>query len=530
MLRPRVGTVFVILTAVGLYVLVCRLIRRHYRSMARISDSLMRGNWTPPPTKGGASGGQEARGTVIEQDLQSLRVADAGGELTKQWNALIDLVDELSVEASRATASTELKEVLERSRRGELADVVNAIPDGLLYVVERDRLAFANATARRLMEIEEEGTEGRRDEGTKGRRDEGTKGRRDDSDECTGGQPCLAATRQGSASPVRLSELAVGETGKRIIEQISTALGANGSYNSISAVVEADNGASSFRVRTFSLSPRLGRGVAQGSCVVMITDISQQVRADKASEEFVSQVTHELRTPLTNIRAYAETLSSGVFDDPKVITECYNVITKETRRLSRLIEDMLSVSQLEVGTIQIHVDEVDLRALLSDSVQDLRGIADDRQIDMQLSLPSKLPEFEGDRDKLAVVINNLLGNALKYTPEGGSVLLGCKAGADEVLITVKDTGMGIDQADHERIFEKFQRGSSAEVEQITGTGIGLTTAREIVRRHGGDIQVMSVKGEGATFIVSLPRKGTELRATEELDRDPVGERSPMGRG
>src|SRR3972149_5193430 len=128
------------------------------------------------------------------------------------------------------------------------------------------------------------------------------------------------------------------------------------------------------------------------------------MRADKAREEFVTQVTHELRTPLTNIRAYAETLSSGMFDDPKVITECYNVITKETRRLSRLIEDILNVSQMEVGTIQLHVDDVDLRALLTDSVRDVRGLAEEKNIDLRLALPAKLETVRADRDKLAVVI------------------------------------------------------------------------------------------------------------------------------
>ena len=230
----------------------------------------------------------------------------------------------------------------------------------------------------------------------------------------------------------------------------------------------------------------------------------------------MSQVTHELRTPLTNIRAYAETLSSGVFDDPKVITECYNVIMKETRRLSRLIEDILSISQLEVGTIQLRVDDVDLRTLMTESVRDLRALADEKQIDMQLSLPSKLPVIRGDRDKLAVVVNNLLGNALKYTQSGGSVRVGCQVSAEEVLITVKDTGMGIDPKDHDRIFEKFQRGSSPDVEEITGTGIGLTTAREIARRHGGDIVVMSSKGDGATFVVHIPVREESVAAMSAL--------------
>jgi two-component system phosphate regulon sensor histidine kinase PhoR len=238
--------------------------------------------------------------------------------------------------------------------------------------------------------------------------------------------------------------------------------------------------------------------------VVLVSDITQQLRADKAREEFVSQVTHELRTPLTNIRAYAETLSSGMFDDPKVITECYNVITKETQRLSRLVEDILNLSQLEVGTLQLVLDDVDPHRLLTEAVQDVRGLAEEKSIDLQLSLPPKLPVLQADRDKLAVVMNNLLGNALKYTPPGGHVHVGCQVDASQVTILVKDDGIGIDPADHARIFERFERGNDPSVTAEAGTGIGLTTAREIVQRHGGDVEVLSQKGQGASFIVRLP--------------------------
>ncbi len=455
------GTAVVVLVVVGMFLVVYRLMRRHFRSMSRISENLRE-----------ARANGLGTGERLEQDLAALRLADAGSEVATQWNSLIDLVDELSAGARRASASAELKDVLERSRRGELADVLNVIPDGVLYVVDRDRMAYSNTMGQRLLELQQE--------------------------ESAGSSSCGTA----------LSELKVGAMGERILSQIRESLGSNGTYNSVSAVVVseppdssgAEGASSSYRVRVLPFNVRKNRG----ECVVTITDISQQVRADRAAQEFVSQVTHELRTPLTNIRAYAETLSSGVFDDPQVVTECYNVITKETRRLTRLIEDMLSMSQLEVGTIKLQVDDVDLRALLSDSVRDVRGLADEKQIDMQLSLPSKVPVIRGDRDKLAVVVNNLLGNALKYTPSSGTIRVGCQEPGDEILITVKDSGMGIDPADHQRIFEKFQRGSDAEVKGIEGTGIGLTTALEIVRRHGGDIEVMSVKGEGATFIVHLP--------------------------
>lgn len=249
-----------------------------------------------------------------------------------------------------------------------------------------------------------------------------------------------------------------------------------------------------------------------GAAVIVIEDVTQQRVADDARNGFVAQATHELRTPLTNIRAYAETLSSGMFDDPKVITECYNVITKETRRLSRLIEDILSVSQLEVGSIELHVDDVDLKALLSEAVRDVRQLAEEKNIDLQLVLPPKRELISGDRDKLAVVVNNLLGNALKYTPKGGTVIAACQFSSDAALISVKDNGIGIAPEDHGRVFEKFQRANDPAVLAETGTGIGLYTSREIVRRHGGEIEVISAKGEGSTFMVRLPHKESRAAA------------------
>jgi len=165
---------------------------------------------------------------------------------------------------------------------------------------------------------------------------------------------------------------------------------------------------------------------------------------------------------------------------------------------------------MEVGSIELQVDTIDMKTLLSDGVRDVRGLADDKNIDLQLILPAKMETTQGDRDKLAIVLINVLGNAIKYTPANGSVVVGCQLSADQVSITVKDNGIGVDPADHVRIFEKFQRAEDPDVQNETGSGIGLYTAREIVRRHGGDIELISKKGEGSTFIVRLPH--TESRA------------------
>lgn len=394
----------------------------------------------------------------LEHELTSLRVADSLGAVASSWNTLIDLAETFRAEAGRSTAATELREVLERSGGGEWADAMDAIPDGLLVLSDEDLLVHCNASGARLM----------------------------------GWDPSASSRR-------RWGELEPSETGRAVGALLERSRAPDGDYEPHHELVECAG--SSYRVRVVPQRKRRGHG----SCVVVITDVSQQVRAERAREEFVSQVTHELRTPLTNIRAYTETLSSGMFDDPQVVSECYNVIGKETRRLSRLVEDMLSMSQLEVGSIQIVPDQVDPLSLIQEAVRDVRATAEEKKIDLQAILPAKVEPIEADRDKLAVVLNNLLGNALKYTPRGGEVRVGCQSTADHLLITVKDNGIGIDPAEQEHVFEKFHRSADPAVQGEPGTGIGLTTAREIARRHGGDIELMSERGKGSTFVVKLPR-------------------------
>ena len=164
-------------------------------------------------------------------------------------------------------------------------------------------------------------------------------------------------------------------------------------------------------------------------------------------------------------------------------------------------------------------DDVDLTSLLGEGIRDVRGLADEKNIDLQVVLPAKVSPIRGDRDKLAVVVNNLLGNAIKYTPADGAIVVACRFSEDAVTLTVKDNGIGIAPKDHARIFEKFQRADDEDVSAIPGTGIGLYTAREIARCHGGEIDLLSEKGKGSTFIVKLPLQAS--RATSLTTR--VGE-------
>ena len=459
-LADYAGIMVLIMVASGTLFAVYRTLRGQLRGATAIAERL------------------RLRGAGIEEDLTALRVADTEDAVTQAWNQLIEMAVELQVEVGRASANGELSRVLERTGGQGSAEVFNALPDGILHLNAEGRVAQANATACRLLGANPETIRG-----------------------------LALGLQQGEEEGDDTSQITT-VPGKRAFEVIRTAFRQDGSIESVNQSLEIPETDSCYRVWVIPLQDARH----EGECVVVVRDVSQQVRAERAREEFVGQVTHELRTPLTNIRAYAETLSSGMFDDPNVVTECYNVITKETRRLSRLVDDILNVSQIEVGTIELVEDTVDLKTLLSDGVRDVRGLADDKDIDLQLVLPAKCESVRADRDKLAVVINNLLGNAIKYTRKSGSVVVGCQFKSEEVVITFKDNGIGIAPEDHERVFEKFQRANDPEVLEEAGTGIGLYTAREIVRRHGGDITLMSNKGEGTTVVVSLPHEETRASA------------------
>ncbi len=449
----QAGTFTVVLVAMGVLFGLYRCLRAQLRGASRIADRL------------------RTHRDRIEQDIASLRLADTSDALVSTWNELIDSAHSAFEIVQRKEADSELAQVLERSTGGALATALNALPDGIIYVTDETRIEYMNSAACRLFGWDTE-----------------------------------------EAKQASLSDAHAQGVGARMLEVLHDSLTETGSFEARTAVAEAHGDAAS-ATSTYRLWViPLQRAHRRGECVAVIRDVSQQIRADRAREDFVTQVTHELRTPLTNIRAYAETLSSGMFDDPNIITECYNVITKETRRLSRLIEDILSVSQLEVGSIELRLDHVDLKTLLADSVRDVRGLADDKNIDIQLALPPKLEAIRADRDKLAVVVNNLLGNAIKYTPPDGNVVVGCQLTGSEVVLTFKDNGIGIDPSEHGRVFEKFQRSEDPDVQNETGSGIGLFTAREIVRGQGGDIELISEKGAGATFIVRLPHEETRAGA------------------
>jgi signal transduction histidine kinase len=237
---------------------------------------------------------------------------------------------------------------------------------------------------------------------------------------------------------------------------------------------------------------------------VLIEDVTQQRLAERSHQAFVAQATHELRTPLTNIRLYVDELIEDDNVSPEERGRCLEVISHESRRLERMVSDMLSIAEIDAGTMRLHHDDVRLEPMLRDLERDFRAQAESHHIKLEFRLPPKYPTLMGDRDKIHLTLANLIGNAMKYTPDGGAVTVTLRIGPNDVRFDVADTGLGISEEEVELVFRSFYRSKDKRVESITGTGLGLPIARQIARLHGGDILVQSAIDKGSTFTLVLP--------------------------
>jgi len=238
---------------------------------------------------------------------------------------------------------------------------------------------------------------------------------------------------------------------------------------------------------------------------------------DQLKSEFLNTVSHELRTPLTSIKAFAEILLDNEGEDMDTQMEFLGIINKESDRLTRLINNLLDLSRIEAGRMNWAFEPVDLREITEVACTSLKVSADKKGVEFEVDIPDVLPTV-GDYDKLVQVITNLVGNAIKFTPEGGRIVV--KAGIVNGLyeIMVQDSGMGIAPEHHAQIFEKFGQVDTGETREIKGSGLGLPIARSIVVAHGGTLTVESEKGEGSRFYVRMP---SEVEAMSEESRTAV---------
>ncbi|MFQ6058461.1 MAG: sensor histidine kinase [Anaerolineae bacterium] len=233
-------------------------------------------------------------------------------------------------------------------------------------------------------------------------------------------------------------------------------------------------------------------------------------RAHRMQRDLVANVSHDLKTPLTAIQGFAQALLDGTAQDEEAYRKSARIISEEAERMSRLIHDLLELARLESGQAAMVKEPMDLLEVLSACAEKFAPRADQEEVSLKLSLPPTLPQIRGDAHRLEQAFTNLLDNAFKYTPAGGSVELAAYQTSEEnVEVVVADTGVGIPPEDLPRIFERFYRIDKARTGgqargRSSGTGLGLAIVKEIVQAHGGRITAASQEGRGSRFTVTLP--------------------------
>ncbi|MGC8743895.1 MAG: ATP-binding protein [Verrucomicrobiia bacterium] len=243
-------------------------------------------------------------------------------------------------------------------------------------------------------------------------------------------------------------------------------------------------------------------------------DHTRLAMLEKTRREFVANVSHELRTPLTLIKGCVETLLEGGKDDPEVSTRFLQTIKKHSDRLNFLIEDLLTISNLESGETKLNLEELDLRKTVQEVVDDLRNRAEAKSIAIYNNIDESF-SIMASPERLRQVFYNLIDNAIKYGRIGGNIWITAQSNEANVTIAVKDDGPGIPPEARERIFERFFRVDKARSREQGGTGLGLSIVKHIVQAHGGKVWVESQFGKGATFYFTLPsRSQTDLSGTK----------------
>lgn len=243
--------------------------------------------------------------------------------------------------------------------------------------------------------------------------------------------------------------------------------------------------------------------------VIACRDITETKELDaikklsQLKSEFLSSVSHELRTPLTSIKAYSETLLTRYERmSSEMRLDCLSIIDSESDRLARLLDDLLDFARMEAGRLKLKKDWVDLEHLVLSTVEEMK--MQTKKHNIRVVIPDSIPRVMADKDRIKQALINLLSNAIKYSPEGGDIVATMEVRVREAVVSVKDQGVGIDEENLPRIFEKFYRVEGPLAYQISGTGLGLPITKAIIEGHGGQIWATSKIGEGTTISFSLP--------------------------
>ncbi|MBZ5500039.1 MAG: PAS domain-containing protein [Acidobacteriia bacterium] len=369
----------------------------------------------------------------------------------RKGDELADLSSTLSQTAEQLDATIRTL----REERNQSAAVLASMSDGVVVVGPNQRVIFCNAAFCRAVNIEIATWEGR---------------------------------------PV--VEVIPNADLLNFVEQVRT----------VNAPITSELIVGSVRTRSFAVTATLIRSndTTSGS-VIVLHDISELRRLERARRDFAANVSHEFKTPLTAIQGFADTLLSGALEDAEHSRKFVEIIRENAVRLGRLTDDLLKLAQIEAGKLELQRQPVAVSSVTQPCLEVTRLKADQKNLTLETDYRADLPLVNGDSLCLQQVLQNLLDNAVRYSPTGGRIIVRAFVKDSEIVISVSDSGVGIPKAEQERIFERFYRADAARSREDGGTGLGLSIAKHLVEAHGGRIQVQSEVGIGSTFSVFLPR-------------------------
>jgi len=300
----------------------------------------------------------------------------------------------------------------------------------------------------------------------------------------------------GEALPVALS-LDAAPNADEVLARLAHAV--NGASFDVSMGEQTEDGV--LRLTRHTMAKTSGQSARD---IWIVNDVTQQLLSADARNQFVYTATHELRTPLANLKAYAELLNIEDGIDVEKQKEFCNIINAEATRLARFVDDLLNISQMESGALAVHRREANFEAVVTDVMEHMQPEMDKKNLAFEVKLPAKWPRMRFDKDKVESALVNLLGNAAKYTPEGGSVTLEVNVDGGVASIHVEDTGIGISESELPMVFDTFFRSDDPLVRDVAGNGLGLSFTQEVAKLHNGRLTVTSELGKGSRFTMTLP--------------------------
>lgn len=257
-----------------------------------------------------------------------------------------------------------------------------------------------------------------------------------------------------------------------------------------------------------TISTVQGDAVGEGKTMLVFHDVTRLKRLERIRTDFVANVTHEIRTPLTAIIGFVETLEQGAVNNREKSLEFLRTIRENAERLNRLVDDLLTLSSIELGEARLHFERVDVGRALEQALALISPKASEKGVKIVQKIPGSLPAIRADRDRLAQILLNILDNAVKFTPPGGSIAVEAMQDEDGRLnIRITDTGVGIPKGEIPRLGERFYRADKARAREMGGTGLGLSIVKHLMKAHEAQMMIDSARGHGTTVSLKFPVTG-----------------------